>query len=174
MSDNNDTLDGGTSGSGTLPSFLNVLTILTFIGRGLAALTYLIGAFAFGTLMSLMGMGGGAMDQMRDSMGDLGDPEMADAFAAMDSASGLLTMGSGAIMAIFLVLSVCAVLCIVGAARMRKLRKSGFTLYVIGNGVLLLAGIWLATQGFGGYLGVIITAAFIGMYAMNRKHLVND
>ncbi len=54
-----------------------------------------------------------------------------------------------------------------GVAKMWKLQKSGFTLYVIGNGIYLL--LMLISVNV---LGIIVTGAFIGMYAANRKALI--
>jgi hypothetical protein len=76
-----------------------------------------------------------------------------------------------------LLLSIVAIgLCFYGVLEMRKLKKQGFTFYVIGEllpiltAFLFLGG--LAMKGFMFYFGFGIAALFIILYASQRKQLV--
>ncbi|MDZ4824061.1 MAG: hypothetical protein SH856_11430 [Flavobacteriales bacterium] len=142
--------------------FLNVLCILSFIGSGLWALGSLIGIFASTWIMSLLGM---AVEQgLSDNNSGLTESQRED----LGQAAGILgSVGTGVIIAVFIVSLILALLSLMGVAKMWKLQKSGFTLYVIGNGIYLL--LMLISVNV---LGIIVTGAFIGMYAANRKALI--
>lgn len=168
MSENQDTLDG-TANSGGIPQILNVLTILTIIGKGILALLFLIAGFATSWFLSFIG--GAASDAMGDmeayeGMEGVDAAQMAEASSIMDS---FATMGTGIIMGIFLFMALLQILCIMGAAKMRKGKKSGFTLYMIGNGIF---GILMVISLLGGNILLpLLTIAFIVLYIVNKKHL---
>lgn len=69
-------------------------------------------------------------------------------------------------------------MCLVGAMRMRKRRKSGYPIYVIGELAPLV--ISAALLGFGFFNGVlmllsaIVAVVFVILYTLQRKHLVNN
>lgn len=151
------------SGTAQRPAFLKVLCILSFIGSGLWALGSLIGIFASGWIMGLLGM---AVDQgLNDTNSGLTDAQREQ----IDQAAGMIgSMGTGILIGVFVFSLILAVLSLMGVARMYGLKKSGFTLYTIANGIYLL----FCLISFN-ILGIIITGAFIAMYAVNRKALVN-
>lgn len=163
----NDTLDGGMPAQGgSAPSFLNVICILSYIGKSLLALLFLIGAFATTWILSFFTS---AMDSGMEGMEGYEAAELEQAASAMDS---FATMGSGLIMGVFLFFALLQILALIGVARMHKLKKSGFVLYIIGNGifaVLLLLGM----ASGGSPLLALLTVGFIVMYIINRKELVH-
>jgi hypothetical protein len=70
------------------------------------------------------------------------------------------------------------VLCFVGALWMRKLKKDGYWLYVVGEILPVLGGlILLGTSQFTGVvsilMGVGIPLLFIFLYTMHKKFLIN-
>lgn len=168
MSENQDTLDGGAAAGG-VPQILNVLTILTIIGKSILSLLFLIGAFATSWFLSFIGgAASSAMDDMQymEGMEGVDAAQMQEAAGMMD---GLAGMGTGIIMGIFLFFLILQVLCIMGAAKMRKGKKSGFTLYMIGNGIF---GIIMIISLLGGNILLpLLTIAFIVLYIVNKKHL---
>ncbi|MEQ1553398.1 MAG: hypothetical protein ABL929_04415 [Ferruginibacter sp.] len=69
------------------------------------------------------------------------------------------------------------VLCLVGALQMRKRKKQGYLLYVIGSLLPFLTSLLFigtfALNGGGFWFGVGLTALFIALYSMQKKHLVH-
>jgi hypothetical protein len=148
-----------------LPQGLNVLTILTFIGSALA----IIGAIwnftnaekGYKNLLA-------AQDKMAEApawaKGMMG-PEMLEmAKKAMENKLPMLLLGLAG-----------AALCIYGALEMRKLKKQGFILWLVGEILPIVAGvIFVGTGMFGGFslVMMIFPAIFIILYVVQRKYLV--
>jgi hypothetical protein len=69
-----------------------------------------------------------------------------------------------------------ASLCLIGAILMRKLKKQGFYIYILGQILPIIAMIPLV--GIAQYsdpkqwAGLVIIIIFIGLYASQQKHLV--
>ena len=140
------------------PQFLTTLCILSYIGSGLWALLALIGMIASGWIMGMLGI---AVENAATSpdMNNM-DPE------AVHAASGLLGMGTTIIIIACLVFLLLNALSIFGAVKMWQQKKSGFIMYTIANGIMLV----MFVLGHGWFMSVV-TAAFIAMYAANLKHL---
>ncbi|MFN8253017.1 MAG: hypothetical protein U0V75_14210 [Ferruginibacter sp.] len=149
-----------------LPSGLNVLTILTFIGCGIG------GLFTLLTPM-IIKWTSGFMDKAINSGQELSQKQLADiekGKAAMEllKANMIPTM----------VIGIAGIaLCLLGAIWMRKLKKDGYWLYVAGELAPIVAGI--AIMGMGQYTGVSsyifgmgLPVLFVILYTMQRKHLV--
>ena len=68
------------------------------------------------------------------------------------------------------------ILCIIGALQMRKLKKQGYTLYIIGELLPFVTSFafigMVAFSGFSMLFGVVITLVFILLYTFMRKQLV--
>lgn len=143
------------------PSFLTVLCILSFIGSGLSTLAGLIGIFASGWIMSMLGMGASQAMSRSESMGELTADQAAAAEAMADGAAGAV---GGIMIVAFVIVFLLSALSLFGVIKMWGLKKSGFWMYAIANGILLI----LMLIGMN-WLGVLFTAAFIGMYAANLK-----
>lgn len=150
---------------------LNVLTILTFIGSALLILGAL---FQFSTAKQNLDQSGDILKKMNsDEMpsfmkGFAPDPELYVRQMTQQYENRIP----------LLIISLLAgVLCIVGAVQMRKLKKQGFTYYLIGQilpfiGLAAFVGFFMFTGG-GFYFSVGLTLLFIGLYATQRKNMVN-
>lgn len=151
-----------TTATAQRPGFLTTLCILSFIGAGLSIVMSIVGYLGAQAAQSMMN-GVGAMG---DAMGASGNAEFD---AAMSQANNLLKyayvlLGVGVI---------CAIVSLVGAIMMWKLKKTGFYLYTLANLVAMILPIILVGMAGGAmaYVGPIVTIAFIVMYAMNLKHM---
>jgi hypothetical protein len=162
--DTNQPFDGGKR---ELPGMLNVLTILTFIGCGLAYITSLYGFF----------MAGKGMDQYQDAIDDAGDND-----TLRQLAEGSMEMAQKAADNKYILLIsglLFTTLCLIGALQMRKLKKSGYLLYVIGELAPLIVS--AVIMGFGSLMGQIglivggiVAIIFVILYTTQRKYLVNN
>ncbi len=161
----NDLFDQQTKG---LPGMLNVLTILTFIGCGISYISTIWGFFDSSNIEKKRA----ELESVQDSMGD---NEMANNVVqgsldimqkSYDNRYILLISGL-----------LFTTLCLLGAMQMRKLKKSGYLLYVIGElapivitaaliGFSLVGGIAVA-------FGAIVAIIFVILYTTQRKYLVN-
>jgi hypothetical protein len=152
-----------------LPGMLNVLTILTFIGCGLA---YISGIYSFYT-SSNYEKEVAKMEEMQDKMGD--NNEM----AAKMLEGSMAMMQKAYEYRYILILSTLlfTTLCLLGALQMRKLKKSGFILYSIGEIAPVILSAVLMGFSFVGGIGTAIAAVFailfVILYATQRKYLVN-
>jgi tryptophan-rich sensory protein len=127
------------------PALLTVACILTIIWSGLWALLSLIGIFASGWLAGML----------------------------ESYMSGLGALGGAAFLIVFIILFVLFGLSLWGAIKMLGLKKGGFIMYVIPNGLMLLfqiIGIFSAFS-FGSFLYLLVSIGFIVLYAMNLKNM---
>jgi hypothetical protein len=151
----------------TLPVFLKVLCILTFVGAGYGVLTGLFGMITFQST-------GEELEQTRELMA--GNPMVGDMteFLELNQKYGFIVQ---------VLAFVGNLMCLFGALLMWKLKKIGFFLYIPGQilpliGTFgLMGGLSSASSFFAG-LAVVISvlvaifpAAFIIMYGLNYKHL---
>jgi hypothetical protein len=147
-----------------IPEMLNVLTILTFVGSGIGIVSSVWGFTRAKASYDQMVELQGKMDQMPDTIKKMmgADPvEMAR--KAYESRIPIL----------LLALIGCA-LCIYGAMEMRKLKKTGFTIYVIGELLPIVSTlIFLGSAAAGGFaiIGYLIYIVFIVLYATQLKYL---
>jgi hypothetical protein len=151
-----------------LPGTLNVLTILTFIG---CAIAYISGIWGFysSTQYDLR------MAEFEDALDKAGDNEM-----AANLIQGSMEMFQKSYDNRYLILITTLIfttLCLIGALQMRKLKKSGFTLYTIGELAPIVVTAALVGFSMTGGIMIIISAVFailfVILYAAQRKHLVN-
>ena len=149
----------------SLPSGLNVLTILTFIGSALAIImsiwTYINAEKSYKSLVD-------AQDKM----------ESAPAFVKNMMGPKMLEMSKRSMenkMPIMLLGIVAAALCIYGAIEMRKLKKQGYILWVVGEILPIVAGLIFIGAGiFGGFalVAMIFPIIFIILYSVQKKYLI--
>jgi hypothetical protein len=152
----------------TLPGMLNVLTILTFIGCGLA---YLSACYSFLTnndpdkqIQKL--------NEAREKIGDSGfGAKMIDSSIDMVQKSydnRYLLLISGLVF---------TTLCLIGAMQMRKLKKTGYYYYLVGElaPIVLMAGLF-GSSFFGAFallFATLISVIFVILYSTQLKYLVN-
>ncbi|MDX1937548.1 MAG: hypothetical protein SFU21_10530 [Flavihumibacter sp.] len=152
-----------------LPSGLNVLTILTFIGCGLGLI---MGVWNFfGAKKGL-----DAMEEMINS-GKVDDmPAFARSFYSPEALEQARIAYENRL-PIFIIGIVGITLCFYGALQMRKLKSQGYLMYLIGEllpfvGYIIFVGMSSIT-GMGGIIGLVIAGLFILLYTMQRKYLVH-
>jgi hypothetical protein len=148
-----------------LPSMLNVLTVLTFIGSGLGLISGLYGFFAASSNYDKAVQTQDKLEQMPDWVKSMTGPNVVE--AAHRQLENRLP--------IMLLTIVASVLCLYGAIQMRNYKKNGFSIYVIGD---LLAFVTMGIFIGFGYISsfalvftIVITALFIGLYATQLKYL---
>jgi hypothetical protein len=141
------------SNSNQLPSMLNVLTILTMIGSGLGLISTVFLKFGCKVL---------EMDEVVSKMKDA-DIEILEKTCA--NITVLMIVGF-----------VSSLLCLMGAFMMRKLKKQGFYIYIIGQLIGILSSpLILGMESFSDYknwFGYGISVLFIILYATQQKILV--
>ena len=151
-----------------LPQMLNVLTILTYIGCALGAISTIWGYFSAAISYK--------------AYETLGATDMKTENKALDSIlSGAQEMTKKAYdnrLMILLFGIIGIALCFYGAMQMRNLKKQGYLIYVIGE--LLPIVSFAIFIGFGNLFGaiamvfsVLFAAIFIILYTTQRKELVN-
>ena len=154
-----------------LPTGLNVLTILTFIGCTLQLVASLWSFFT--AKKSYDGL-----DKLTEQMNSenmpgwvksmMGDPE---------KMVKMITKAYENRIPIVLLSLVAIALSLYGAMQMRKFKKQGFTLYTIGELLPFLTQVLFigafALSGFAMYFGIGIAVLFILLYFMQRKYLMN-
>ena len=165
-----DVLNFGETGKPKLPSGLNVLTILSFIGCAIQLLGSLYTFFT--AKKSYEGL-----DKLTEQMNSenmpgwvksmMGDPE---------NMIKMITKSYENRIPIVLLSVVAAGLCFYGALQMRKLKKQGFLFYTIGELLPFLTQFLFigafAFSGFVMYFFIALSALFILLYSMQRKHLI--
>lgn len=149
-----------------LPGMLNVLTILTFIGCGVAYLSSLYSYISGNDPDKQIAK----LNEARDQMGDSG-------FGArmIDSSIDIIQKSYENRYLLLITGLIFTTLCLVGAIKMRKLQKSGYFWYIIGElaPVVLMAGLFGAS--FFGAISLLfaglISVIFVILYSTQLKHL---
>lgn len=150
-----------------LPSGLNVLTILTIIG---CVIGFISGIYSFMTSQKTYdsmkeAIEGGKMDNAPGWMKGMMSPETLIMYQKMHQNR----------LPILILTLVATALCFYGALEMRKLKKQGYTFWLIGELLPFATTIFfigmIAFQGFG-LLIALIPIIFIILYTVNRKYLV--
>ncbi len=164
---NKDVLNFADGAKPQLPSGLNVLTILTFIGCALALIgsvySYISAAQSYETLSRMQG----TMDQMPGAVKSILGSDLLDiARKTYENRLPIMLLGVAG-----------AALCFFGALQMRKLKKQGYILWLLGEvlpiiGSLIFIGFGVYS-GFAFVLGLIFPIIFIVLYTVQRKYLVN-
>ncbi len=149
-----------------LPTGLKVLTILTIIGSILGLLggvwTYIKADESYKKLEEAQGNMDSAPAFVKKMMG----PDMLE--MARKSAENKLP--------IMLLTLIGSALCLYGAMEMRKLKKQGFMLWVVGEFLPIIGGIvFLGFGMFNGFaaIGMLFPLVFLILYAVQKKYLVN-
>ncbi len=161
----NDVLQFNEGEAPKLPSSLNVLTILTFIGCAVGAISsvwsYVSAQKSYDDLVAAQSKMEDAPAFLRKMMG----PEMVEmARKAAENRTVILMLGLAGI-----------ALCLWGALEMRKLKKQGFILWVAGEFLpIIAAAVVLGTGVFSGLalFGFLVPVIFLILYGVNRKHLI--
>ncbi len=148
-----------------LPTGLNVLTILTFIGSGIFGLFTLFTPF-------ILKWSTGLMDKALTSGQELSQKQIAD----IEKGKAALELANQYMIPNMIIGSICIILCILGAIWMRKQKKDGYWIYTAGELVPIIAGFALmGTAQITGIssiiFGIAIPVLFVVLYTLQRKHL---
>lgn len=170
MNTTQDKIDNSAFERNLLPSTLNVLTILTFIGSAIMAIFSIFGYFQAQTAY-----------EKRDEMIAKAYGEEVPAFVKgmmppKEQYIQMLEKNYEVRLPILLLGLLSSALCIYGAVQMRKLKKQGFPIYTIGE-LLPFVGsfLFMGTMAFSNSMSFIFPAIailFIILYYTQRKHLV--
>ena len=148
-----------------LPDMINVLSILTFIGSGLAIITQLYYFTAAKKIYDASMANLEKLDQAPAWARNLQGPDPA----------GVIQRTFDNRFPICVMTIVATVLCIIGAMQMRKLKKAGFYIYLIGELLpWITTFIFIGTIAFSGVtliFGILFTAVFIILYATQLKYM---
>ncbi len=146
-----------------LPSGINVLTILTFIGSAYYFLMGIYGYFSASSSYEMIKTG--KFNDMPSSVKKLMPANFEEmALKAYENRLPILIIGI-----------VGVALCVYGAIEMRKRKKQGFYVYLIGEILPIVASALFLGFGstFSGMalIGIVIPVLFIVLYAAQQKHL---
>jgi hypothetical protein len=144
---------------------LNVLTILTFIGNGLGFIGAFYSYFSAASNYDKVVQAQDKIDQM---------PDWAKKMMGPDPVGNARRMLDNRLPIMLLTLVGC-LLCFYGAWEMRKLKKTGFTIYIVGDIVPFISlFIFIgasALTGFTGIFTLIIVVVFVILYATQLKYM---
>lgn len=146
-----------------LPSTLNVLTILTFVGCGIGLI------FSLASPKLLEFSKGMIEKAAQNTTDDLQLAKLEEARQTIDLTQQnmipLIGLGIAGIIA-----------CFIGAMMMRKLKKDGYYIYVIGQIVPVVGSmVFLGSAYYSDWkniVGLIIPIVFIFLYTLQKKHLI--
>ena len=158
---------GAPDGKPVIPSGLNILTILTFIGS------------ALGLYFSLSGFinGKANVDKMEETINSPNYETMPSIVKKMVNTETLeLTRKAYENRFPILLIGLLGIgLCVFGAVQMRKRKMQGYYLYLVGEIVPLLGSmVFLGVAALSGIFGIIsicIVLLFVLLYTAQRKHL---
>ena len=149
-----------------LPTGLNVLTILTFIGCAVFGLITLLMPMIKKWLL-------GFMDKALSSGQELSTKEL----AKIEEGRAAIELAQQNMIPLISIGMIGILLCFIGALWMRKLKKDGYWMYVAGEIAPIIAGVFI--MGTGQYtsiwsviFGVGVQLLFVILYTMQRKYLV--
>jgi hypothetical protein len=147
-----------------LPSTINVLTILTFIANGLGFILAFVGYFRAQASYDATVKSTADLDKAPDWARKMAGPHPVETAQAMLDNK----------LPVLIISVVASVLCFYGAVQMRKLKKSGFSLYILGDIVPFTTGIFIGFDVFAtityGFI-IAITILFVILYATQLKYM---
>lgn len=130
------------------PVFLKVLCILTFVSAGFSSIISLLTPVMAEPLIEFM-----------QNAPNYNEEQMADAIIYLRAGWGYHSL-----------MCLLHAASLAGAVLMWKLKKIGFHVYALANLAALLAPTLMFSFPFS-WFGIMLTAGFIAMYAMNLKHM---
>jgi hypothetical protein len=148
-----------------LPSGLNVLTILTFIGCAFWGLITMLTPVIYNFFKNIT-------DKALSSGKELSAKQLAD----IEKGKAAMDLAVQHMIPSMVIGMVGIILCFVGALWMRKYKKDGYWIYVAGELAPIIGGFLLmGTAQFTGVMSVLfavgIPVLFVILYTMQRKYL---
>lgn len=161
-----DTLHHDDQNKPKLPSGLNVLTILTFIGCSILGLLTLFSPLINKFFLKIM-------DDAASSGKELTAKQLSD----MEKGRAAIELANQHMIPMITIGMIGIILCFMGALWMRKLKKDGYWMYVAGELAPILAGISIMgtaqyTDIWTVFIWIGIPVIFVILYTLQRKHLV--
>lgn len=162
-------------GNNERPMFLTVLCILTWIGSGIAFLGALINLFTVNTISKVYGESDTRFSDLMEEIPETGEPgeEIGRAFAE-EMVGGMDNLMKW-MPTINLVNLGVAILCIIGALLMWRLKKTGFYIYTAATLLAIIVPLVLLGGNLLGALSAVgagfFGVAFVIMYGVNLKHM---
>jgi len=151
----------------TMTATINVLSILTFIGCGIAFISAIWSLYSSGKSMEQLAI----MQEQVDQMGETSETAANIMLQSIDMVKKQYDNRY-----LLLIVNLLATgLCLFGAIEMRKMRKNGFYLWLTGE--LLPILITVAIIGFNLMGGIVLGASllfagvFIVLYGLQVKHM---
>ena len=149
-----------------IPSGLNILTILTFIGCGIFGLLTLLTPVINKFFLNLM-------DKASSSGQELSAKQIAD----MEKGRATIELTNQHMIPLIIVGMTGIILCFIGALWMRKFKKDGYWIYVAGELAPILAMFFIMgtaqyTSIWSYVFGIGAPVVFVILYTLQRKHLV--
>jgi hypothetical protein len=148
-----------------LPTMLNVLTILTFIGCGISFLFTIFSPKIWSFSKDMMA-------KAQSSGKEISAKEAAD----MQKSLAQIELAEANMIPLMVIGLACTTLCLVGAIMMRKLKKDGFWIYTAGELLPFVVTPIIMGMGqlkeTGNIFFLVLAIAFVAMYATQRKFLV--
>lgn len=141
---------------------LNILTILTFIGCGL------------GYIFSCWGYFSSTAEKIAEAQEKRAQlPDNGFAAKMMDDSIRMAQVSYDNKTLLLITNLIFVTLCLIGALQMRKMKKSGYFIYVIGElaPVVLLVGLLGGFTGFGLWVSVFFALLFVILYGTQLKYL---
>lgn len=151
-----------------LPGMLNVLTILTFIG---SALSYISSGYSYFT--------NNDPDKQIEKLNEAKEKMSDSGFGAKMIESSIDMVQKSYDNRYLLLISglVFTTFCLIGAMQMRKLKKTGYYYYLIGElaPIVLMAGLFGSSfmGTFALLFAALIAVIFVILYSTQLKYLVN-
>lgn len=160
-----DLLEYDDQGKAIMPTGLNVLTILTFIGCSIFGLFTLFTPMIYKFSLNMI-------DKAKSSGQELSEKQLAE----MEKSRAAIELGMQNMVPIMVIGLVGIVLCFVGALWMRKFKKDGYWLYVAGELAPIIAGVLIMGTGqftsvWSVLAGAGIPVIFVVLYTLQRKYL---
>jgi hypothetical protein len=161
----NDLLKFTEDTSGKAPASINVLTILTFIGCGLQLIMTFLTKFFMSFALKIMDN-----PDLVEKMTTKEKDKMLEAKEAM-------RLYDQYYIPLIIISLVGIALCFVGAMQMRKLKKQGFYIYVIGEFAPIIASVVLLgiavqlNSPVSAAFSLVIPVLFTILYSMQLKHM---
>jgi len=144
---------------------LKTLTLLTFIGSGLALVYIMITPWILSFSSRMLDQASSSGKELTASQAQ----KIADGHKAIDLAQANLVP-------LMIIGFIATVACIIGALWMRQLKKEGYYLYLAGEILPLIAGfVLMGTGQFTGVVSMIIALViplvFVILYSVNLKYM---
>jgi len=154
-------------GKPKLPSGINVLTILTFIGSGLGLVFLLLTPVINKWLL-------GVMQKSQSSGAELSAKQYAD----IEKGKAVMELTQANMVPLMVIGIISIALCIAGALWMRKLKKDGFYIYAGGELLPIIGNfIVLGTAQYNGVFSIVMAVGlpllFVILYFRQFKYLTN-